>query len=190
MWELGHKEGWAPKYWWFWTGEVEPFFELLKLDKTLKSSLDTKEIKPLNPQGNQPWIFIGRTGAEAECPILWPSDEKSLFTGKDADAGKDWRQEEKGTPEDEMVRWHHQFDEREFEQAQEMVMDRETWHATVHGFTKSWTQPINKVDWATRHCIAYISWDACLGPKTKQVAHSNRIKEYVQRCKMLGNRKY
>ena len=86
MWELGHKEGWAPKYWWFWTGEVEPFFELLKLDKTLKSSLDTKEIKPLNPQGNQPWIFIGQTDAEAR--ILWRPDgradslQKTLMLGK------------------------------------------------------------------------------------------------------------
>ena len=86
------------------------------LEKTLESPLDSKEIQPVNPKGNQPWIFIGRTDAEAEAPRLWPSDAKSWFTGKDPDAGKDWRQEEKGTPEDEMVVWHHWLNEHEFEQ--------------------------------------------------------------------------
>ena len=80
-------------------------------------SLDWKEIKPVNPKGNQSWIFIGRTDAEAETPILWPPDMKNWLVGKDPDAGKDWRQEEKGTTEDEMVRWHHQCDGHEFEQA-------------------------------------------------------------------------
>ena len=85
------------------------------LEKTLDSSLDSKEIKPANPKGNQPWIFIGRTDAEAEAPILWPPDVKSRLIGKDLDAGKDWRQEEKGTGEDEMVGWQHQLNEDEFE---------------------------------------------------------------------------
>ena len=93
MWELDHKEGWAPKNWCFPT---------VVLEKTLESPLNNKEIKPVNPKGNQPWIFIGRVDAEA--PILWPPDVKSQLTGKDPDAGKDWRQEEKGMTEDEMVR--------------------------------------------------------------------------------------
>ena len=87
------------------------------LEKTLESPLDCKEIQPVHPQGNQSWIFIGRTGAEAEAPVLWPLDLKSWLIGKDPDAGKDLRQEEKETTEDEMVRWHHWFVEHEFEQA-------------------------------------------------------------------------
>ena len=86
------------------------------LEKTLESPLDSKEIKPVNPKGNQPWIFIGKTGAEAEAPILWPPDEKSQLIGKDPENGKDWKQEEKET-EDEMVGWYHQLNEHEFEQA-------------------------------------------------------------------------
>ena len=86
------------------------------LEKPLESFLDSKEIKPVNPKGNQPWIFIGRTDAEAEAPIFWPPDEKSQLIGKDPDAGKDWRQEEKGTTEDEMVGWQHQLNGHEFEQ--------------------------------------------------------------------------
>ena len=84
------------------------------LEKTLESSL---EIQPVNPKGNQPWILIGRTNAEAEVPILWPPDVKNWLIGKDPDAGKDWGQEEKVTIEEEMVRWHHQLDGHEFEQA-------------------------------------------------------------------------
>ena len=108
MWELDHKEGWALKNWSFWT---------LVLEKTLESPLDCKEIQPVHSKRNQSWIFIGRTAAEAETPILWPPDAKSLLIGIDPDSGKDWRQEEKGTTEDEMVGWHHQLDGHEFEQA-------------------------------------------------------------------------
>ena len=108
MWELDHKEGWEPKNWCFRT---------VVLEKTLESSLDSKEIKSVNPKGNQSWIFVGRTDAEAETPVLWPPDGKSWLTWKDADAGKDWRQEEKGTTEDEVVGWYHQLNEHEFEQA-------------------------------------------------------------------------
>ena len=93
MWELDYKEAWALKNWCFRTGVLE---------KTLESPLDRKEIKPVNPKGNQPWIFIGRTDAETEAPILWPSNAKSWLTGKDPDAGKEWGQEEKGTTEDDM----------------------------------------------------------------------------------------
>ena len=108
MWELDHKESWALKNWCFWT---------LVLEKTLESPLDCKEIHLVSPKGNQPWIFIGMTDAEAEAPILCPPDAKNWLLGKDPDAGKDWRQEEKGRTEDEMVGWHHWFNGHEFEQA-------------------------------------------------------------------------
>ena len=97
MWELDHKESWVPKNWWF---------QIVVLEKTLESPLDCKEIKSVNPKGNQPWIFTGRTDAEAEAPILWPSDVKSQLITKDPDAGKDWRQKEKRAIEDKMVGWH------------------------------------------------------------------------------------
>ena len=108
MWELDYKESWVLKNWCFWT---------VVLDKTLESPLDSKVIQPVSPKGNQSWIFTGRTDMEAEAPILWPPDAKSWFIGKDPDAGKDWRQEEKGVTEDEMVGWHHRLDGREFVQA-------------------------------------------------------------------------
>ena len=108
MWELDYNEGWAWKNWCFWA---------VVLEKTLESSFDWKEIKPVSPKGNQPWIFIGRTEAEAEMPILWPHTPKSQLIGKDPSAGKDWRQEEKGMTEDEMVAWHHRPSGHEFEQA-------------------------------------------------------------------------
>ena len=104
--ELDHKEGWAPKNWCFWT---------MVLEKTLESPLDSKEIKPVNLKENQPWIFIGRTDAKAEAPILRPPDAKSLLIGKDPAGGKDWRQE-KGMTDDEMVGWHHWFNGQQFEQ--------------------------------------------------------------------------
>ena len=108
MFELNHKESWAPKNWCFWT---------VVLEKTLESPLDCKKIQPIHPKGNQSWIFIGRTDAEAETPVLWPPEVKSWLIGKDPAAGKDRGQEEKGMAEDEMVGWHHQFDRLEFEQA-------------------------------------------------------------------------
>ena len=101
------------------------------LDKTLESPLDCKKIKPVNPKGNQFWIFIGRTDAEAL--ILWPPDAKNWLIGKDSDAGKDWRQEEKGTTENQMVGWHHQLDGHEFEQALWVGGDKEAWRAAVYG---------------------------------------------------------
>ena len=124
MWELGQKEGWVPKNW---------CFQTVVLEKTLESPLDCKEIKPVNPKGNQPWIFIRRTDAEA--PILWPLDLKSWLIGKYPDAGKDWRQEEKGTTEDEMAGWHHGLNGHELELCE--VKDREAWHAAVRGVAES-----------------------------------------------------
>ena len=108
MWEMDCKECWALKNWCFWT---------VVLEKTLENPLDCKEIKPVHPKGNQSWIFIGKTDTEAELLILWPHDVKNWLTGKDPDAGKDWRQEEKGTAEDEMVGWHHQLSGHESEQS-------------------------------------------------------------------------
>ena len=108
MWELDYKESWVPKNWCFWT---------VVLEKTLESPLDCKEIQPVHPKGDQSWLFIGRTDAEAETPILWPPDVKNQLTGKDPDVGKDRRQEEKGATGDEMLGWHHWLNEHEFEQA-------------------------------------------------------------------------
>ena len=108
---LDHEESWALNNWCFWT---------VVLEKTLERPLDCKEVQPVHPKGNQSWIFTGRTDAEAEAPILWPLDAKNWHLGKDPDAGKDWRQEEKGTTEDELVGWHHQLDGHEFEQALEV----------------------------------------------------------------------
>ena len=107
VWMLDYKESWALKNWCFWT---------VVLEKTLESPLDSKEIQPVHPKGNQSWIFIGRTDAEAETPILWPFDVKNWLIGKDPDAGKDWGQE-KGTTENEMAGWHHRRIGLAFDQA-------------------------------------------------------------------------
>ena len=107
MWQLNHKEGWALKNWWFW---------IVVLEKTLESPLASKEIQPVHPKGNQPWILTGRIDAKTEAPILWPPDVKSQLIGKDPDAGKDWVKEAKGVTENEMVGWHHRFNGHEFEQ--------------------------------------------------------------------------
>ena len=109
MWELNYKESWALKNWCFWT---------VVLEKTLSwESVGLQGIQPVHPKRNQSWIFIGRTDAEAETPLLWPPEAKKWLTGKDPDAGKDWRWEKKGMAEDEMVGWHHQLDGYESEQA-------------------------------------------------------------------------
>ena len=128
MWELDHKEGWALKNWCFW---------VVVLEKTLESPLDCKEIKPVNPIGNQSWIFIGRTDVEAEASILWPPDGKSRLIGKDPDAGKEWRQE-KGVTEDEMVGGITDSMDLSMSKFWEIVKDREAWCASVHGIAKSW----------------------------------------------------
>ena len=144
MWELDYKEGWEPKNWCFWT---------VVLEKTLETPLDCKEIKPVNPKGNQSWIVIGRPDAEAGTPMLWPSDAKNWLIGKDPDSGIDWRQEQKWAAEDEMVGWHHRLDWHKFEQAPGVDNGQEAWHAAVHGFPKSQTW---LKDWIELKCPWYI----------------------------------
>ena len=127
MWELDHKEGWALKNSWFRT---------VVLEKTLKSPLDSKEMKSVNPKGNQPWIFIGRTDAEAEAPVLWPPDAKSWLIGKELDARKDWGQEEKRATEDaidSITNSMHMC----LSKLWEIVKNRKAWHASVHGLAES-----------------------------------------------------
>ena len=144
MWELDYKQSWVQKIWCFWT---------VVLENTLVSPLDSKEMQLVHPKGNQSWIFIGRTDAEAETPILLPSDVKNWLIGKDPDAGKDWRWEEKGTTEDKMVGWHHRLAGREFD-LRELVVDREAWRAAIHGVAKSQTRLSNwtELNW-TLFCI-------------------------------------
>ena len=134
MWEFDYEESWALKNWCFWT---------MVLEKTLKSLLDCKEIQPVHPKGNQSWIFIGRTDAEAEALIHWSPYAKNWLLGKDPDAGKDWRQEEKGTTKAEMIGWHHWLNGHEFEEAPELVMDREA------GVLQSMGSQRVRHDWAT-----------------------------------------
>ena len=106
MWDLNCEESWAPKNWCFCN---------VVLEKTLESPLDSKEIQPVHPKGDQSWVFTGRNDAKDETPILWPPHGKSWLIGKDPDAGRDWGQEERGMTEDEMAWWHHQLDGHEFE---------------------------------------------------------------------------
>ena len=137
MWELDHKESWAPKNWCFW---------IVVLEK-LKSPLDCKEIKPVHPKGDQSWIFTGRTDAEAEAPILWPPDVKNWLVEKDPDAQKGWSQEEKGTTEDEMVGWHHQLNGHVFERAPGVGDGKGSLACYSLGVAKSWTQQSDWTDW-------------------------------------------
>ena len=141
-WELDYKESWVPKNWCFWT---------LVLEKTLESPLDCKEIQPVHPKGDQSWVFIGRTDAEAETPKLWPLDAKNCLTGKDPDAGRDWGQEEKGTTEYEMVGWHCQLNGHEFKQAPGVGDGQGSLGAAVHGVAEVGH------DWATElNCALYL----------------------------------
>ena len=135
MWELDHKESWALKNWCFWT---------VLLEKTLESPLDCKDIKPVHPKGNQSQIFIRRTDAEAEAPILWPPYANGQLIRKDPDAEKDWRQEEKGMTEDKMIWWHHRLSGYEFEQLREMVKN---WEGGLD-YCSPWVT--KRQDWVTK----------------------------------------
>ena len=127
MWQLDHKEAWAPKNWCFWT---------VVLEKTLASPLNSKELKPVNLKEISQ-IFIGRTDAEAETPILWPPDAKNWLIWKASDVGKEWRWEEKGITEDEMVEWLYWLMDESGQSSGSWVMDKEAWRAAVHGVVKS-----------------------------------------------------
>ena len=140
------------KNWCFWA---------VVLKKTLESPLDYKEIKPVNPKGNQSWIFIGRTDVEAETPILWPPDAKSCLIRKDPDARKDWRWEEKGTTEDEMVGWHQWLNGQEFEQAPGDGEGQEAWCAAAHGVAEIQA-------WLSNWTTTVLSWIQ-LSPPRKYV---------------------
>ena len=147
MWELDCEKGWAPKNWCFW---------IVVLEKTLESPLDCKEIQPDHPKGDPSWVFIGRTDAKAETPILWPPHAKSWLVGKESDAGKDWGQEEKGMTEDEIAGWHHHSMDVSLRELQELVMDREAWLAVIHGISRSrtWLCGWTELKWRfmEKHC--------------------------------------
>ena len=154
---MDHKESWVLKNWCFWT---------VVLEKTLESPLDCKEIKPVNPLGNQSWIFIGRTEAEAEAPVLWPPDAKNWLIGKDPGVGKDERQKEKVTTEDEMVRWHHHLCPTQWTWV--WASSRSCWWTGEPGVLQSmglqrvghdWT---NELNWTELMATSTYSYGSCL----------------------------
>ena len=172
MWKLDHKESWALKNWYFWT---------VVLKKTLESPLNCKEIQPVHPKGNQSWIFIGRTDAKAEAPIFWPPDAKNWLIGKDPDAGKDWRQEEKGMTEDEMVGWHHWLNGHESEQApgigdgQGGLVCCSPWgHKELDA-----TEQLNWSDQTPHTCQGNVKYTDCLAPFLGDSSLMGRAQEFI-----------
>ena len=166
LWELDCEESWPPKNWCFWT---------VVLEKTLESPLDCKKIQPVHSEGDQPWDLFGRTDAKAETPVLWPPHGKSWLIGKDSDAGKDWRQEEKGTTEDEMAGWHHRLDGRESEWTPGVGEAR---HAAIYGVAKSRTR---LSDWTE------LSW-LCFSSETQKskMSFTGLKSKYLQGCILRG----
>ena len=164
MWELDYKESWAPRNWCFWT---------VVLEKTLESPLDCKEIQPVHPKGNQSWMLIGRTDVKVEVPIFWPPDAKSWLIWKDPDDGKDWRQEEKGMTENEMVRWHHRLNGHEFGwtpgvgDGQGVPAFCGSWCCKESDMTKglNWTETVTELNWPV-FCVLFLLnfYISCLLP--------------------------
>ena len=167
---------------------VTDFSVFLTLEKTLESPSDCKEIKPVNLKGNQSWIFIGRTDAEAEAPILWPPDAKNRLIGKDPDAGKDWRQEKKGTTEDEIVGWHHQFNGHEFEQAPG-VGDRQGSLACCSPWGRKQPDTTERLNWTEcYHLLRSISlWPNLSGSNFQHINMSIPFLNYIQFLKTRHN---
>ena len=172
MWELNHKESWAMKNWCFWT---------VVLEKTLESTLDSQEVKPVNPKWNQPWIFIVRTDAEAEVPIVWPPVAKNWLIGKDPDARKNWRQEEKGMAEDEIVGWHHWLNGHDW------VSSRNWWWTARPGMLQSMgfqkksymTVWLNWTDYFYNESILFwLWWNSNLVSGFNQLANSDILLEW------------
>ena len=153
MWKLDNKKGWAPRNW---------CLQTVVLEKTLETPLDSKEIKPVNPKGNQSWILIGRTDAKAEAPIRGPPDAKNWLIGKNSDARKDWRQEEKGMTEDKMVGWHHWLDGHEFDQAPGVGDGQESLACCKVQAFPCWLQSQTQLrDWATTRNCQTTFWNGC-----------------------------
>ena len=169
IWVLDYKERWAPKNWWFWS---------VVLEKTLESPLDCKEIQLVHPKGNHSWIFIGRIDAEAETPILWPPDVKNRLIWKDPDAGKDWRQKEKGR---QRMRWLDGIIDTmdmNLSRLRELVMNREAWLAAVHGVTKNRTQLSDwtELNWKQDHYIS-IMYQFMSSKKNQYLLKNKKEKE-------------
>ena len=159
------KKAQSRKNWCFWT---------VVLEKTLESPLDCKEIQLVHPKGDQSWVFIGRTDAEAETPVLWPPHAKSWLIGKDPDAGRDWGQEERGTTEDEMAGWHHWLDGHEFGWT---LGVREAWYAAIHGVAKSRTW---LSDWTElKHIYLHVVWVEIYFFKLWEQSGVGRTMKYV-----------